>query len=283
MRGRGVRPIFPEMPLHSQIVRPTFLRQAAPSGEATVMAKNIVVLTGAGISRESGLHTFRDSDGIWKKVRIEDVATPEAFARDPERVNAFYNGRRRQLLDPAVQPNAAHRALVALERSWKGDFLLITQNVDDLHQRAGSRRVLPMHGQLLQGRCAYCGAVFPAMADIDPRQPCPMCHACGGLRPDVVWFGEMPYGLDEAFDALRKCDLFVAIGTSGAIYPAAQFVAEARRGGAHTIQFNLEPADNSDVFAECRLGPATQTVPAWVEEVLRSSDDAELNRTNEQS
>jgi NAD-dependent deacetylase len=233
--------------------------------------RRLVVLTGAGISRESGLHTFRDADGVWARVRIEDVATPEAFARAPAQVNEFYNHRRRQLLDPTIRPNAAHDALARLETQWSGEFLLITQNVDDLHERAGSRRLVHMHGELLRGRCAHCGTTFDVLTDLDPQQSCAVCGKTGGLRPDVVWFGEMPYQLERIYEVLRRCDLFAAIGTSGAVYPAAQFVAEADRAGAHTVELNLAVADNTGSFAEHLHGSATQVVPQWVERMLASS------------
>jgi NAD-dependent deacetylase len=231
----------------------------------------LVLLTGAGISRESGLHTFRDPDGIWASVRLEDVATPEAFARDPARVNEFYNHRRRQLLAGGIAPNAAHLALARLDAAWPGELLLITQNVDDLHERAGSRRLLHLHGELLRGRCARCGATFAARADLTPELPCPICAQHGGLRPDVVWFGEMPHELERVYAELRRCDRFAAIGTSGAVYPAAQFVAEAANAGAHTIELNLDAADNAAAFHEHQHGPATQTVPRWVDRLLANS------------
>ncbi len=229
---------------------------------------NLVILTGAGISRESGLHTFRDPDGIWSKVRIEDVATPEAFARDSGRVHAFYNARRRQLLDPAIQPNAAHRALVRLEQAWHGGFLLITQNVDDLHERAGNSRLLHMHGELQRARCSACGATAPWRDDLSTTTSCPACQRTGAMRPDIVWFGETPIALDTAYDALARCSLFAAIGTSGAVYPAAQFVAEALAAGARTIELNLEPSERTTLFHEHRHGPAATIVPAWVDTLI---------------
>lgn len=228
----------------------------------------IVILTGAGISRESGLHTFRDADGIWASVRIEDVATPQAFARDPVRVHGFYNARRRGLADPAIQPNAAHLALARLEREFAGEVLLVTQNVDDLHDRAGSRKLIHMHGELLRDLCAHCGATRAAEGDLSLDLACPSCGRTGGMRPDVVWFGEMPYRMEEIGTALAACDLFVSIGTSGNVYPAAGFVAEARAAGAHTVELNLEPSDGAHLFAEARHGPATRLVPAFVEELL---------------
>ncbi|WP_338663645.1 Sir2 family NAD+-dependent deacetylase [Pararoseomonas sp. SCSIO 73927] len=228
---------------------------------------SIVVLTGAGISRESGLHTFRDPDGIWARHRIEDVATPEAFARDPALVQGFYNARRAQLREAGVQPNAAHAALAELDARWPGEFLLVTQNVDDLHGRAGSRRLIPMHGELMKGRCLRCGAVSPAPGDLSAETPCPACGQPGGMRPHVVWFGEMPLEMERIGEALERCDLFVSIGTSGAVYPAAGFVREVR-DRADTLELNLEPSEGSHLFNEARHGPATALVPAFVAELL---------------
>jgi NAD-dependent deacetylase len=227
---------------------------------------NIVILTGAGISAESGLATFRDLGGIWSQVRLEEVATPEAFARDPVRVQGFYNARRAQLA--TVAPNPAHAALARLDSAWsRGDFLLVTQNVDDLHDRAGSRRLLHMHGELRRARCEACGADQRWEADLDAASACTACGTEGRLRPHVVWFGEMPLGLERIEAALDACDLFVSIGTSGQVYPAAGFVA-AVRGRARTLEINLEPSDGSRLFDERRHGPASRLVPAWVEEVL---------------
>ena len=230
----------------------------------------IVVLTGAGISKESGLDTFRDAGGIWSTVRIEDVATPEAFARAPERVHAFYNARRRSLLDPGVQPNAAHAALARLEREWPGPVLLVTQNIDDLHERAGSAELIHMHGEMLKARCEDCGMVEPWRDDLGLDTACPSCRRAGALRPHVVWFGEMPLAMERITTALAECALFVSIGTSGNVYPAAGFVQEARYvGGAHTVELNLEPSAGVTAFHEARHGPATALVPAFVEELLR--------------
>ncbi|OYQ31773.1 NAD-dependent protein deacylase [Niveispirillum lacus] len=223
----------------------------------------LVILTGAGISRESGLHTFRDTDGIWAQVRLEDVATPEAFARNPAQVQGFYNARRRAVLDPAVQPNAAHHALVQLERQWRGPFLLVTQNVDDLHARAGSSRLLPMHGELLKIRCAACGRVDRFEGDLAVSAICPGCGAIGSLRPHIVWFGEMPLFMAEIGDALSDAGLFIAIGTSGTVYPAAGFAAEAKANGATTLEINM--AETGGRFDGGLYGPATQTVPALVD------------------
>lgn len=231
-------------------------------------APRIVVLTGAGISRESGLHTFRDPDGIWATTRIEDVATPEAFARNPARVHEFYNMRRRGLLSPSVQPNPAHEALARLEAARPGDVLLVTQNIDNLHERAGSRNLRHIHGELLKSRCAACGDVASCDRDLSAALACPACGAVGDLRPHVVWFGEMPFHLDEVFEALGNCDLFVSIGTSGNVYPAAGFVGEARASGARTVELNLEPSEGHSLFAERIYGRAGEIVPAFVERLL---------------
>jgi NAD-dependent deacetylase len=232
-----------------------------------VKPHSLVILTGAGISRESGLATFRDADGIWATVRIEDVATPEAFARDPERVQAFYNARRAQLRDPAVQPNAAHLALAELDARWPGDLLLVTQNVDHLHGRAGSRRMVHMHGELMKARCRACGAVHAWEEDLTTTTPCPACGRAGGMRPHVVWFGEMPLHMEEIGAALERCDVFCAIGTSGQVYPAAGFVAEVR-GRARTVEINLARSDVGDDFDEAIIGSASETVPRFVAGLL---------------
>lgn len=230
----------------------------------------IVILTGAGISRESGLHTFRDPDGIWARHRIEDVATPEAFLRDPATVHAFYNARRRGLLDPGIQPNAAHQALAELERRWSGPVLLVTQNIDDLHERAGSRNLIHMHGEILKARCGTCGDVRPWREDLSVALPCSACASVGGLRPHVVWFGEMPLEMERIYAALAEAELFLSIGTSGTVYPAAGFAAEARAAGAHTVELNLEPSEGASLFAEAEHGPASKVVPAYVRRLLES-------------
>jgi NAD-dependent deacetylase len=226
---------------------------------------NIVILTGAGISAESGLATFRGPDGLWEGHRVEDVATPEAFARDPALVHAFYDARRARLA--TVEPNAAHKALTRLDAEWPGELLLVTQNVDDLHERAGSRRLLHMHGEVRKGWCLDCGERFPWDGPMAGGS-CPVCRAEGQVRPDIVWFGEMPYEMDRIEEALRRCDLFVSIGTSGAVYPAAGFVQTARYCGANTLEMNLEPSIGSMLFDESRIGKAGALVPAWVEEIL---------------
>jgi len=228
--------------------------------------RNIVVLTGAGVSAESGLATFRGADGLWEGHRVEDVATPEAFARDPALVHQFYDARRARL--QTVEPNAAHKALARLDEEWAGEFLLVTQNVDDLHERAGSKRLLHMHGELIKGWCLGCRDRFRWDGPMGEGASCPSCGAAGQVRPDIVWFGEMPYEMERIDDALQRCDLFVSIGTSGAVYPAAGFVQTARYCGARTLEMNLEPSLGSYMFEESRIGPASELVPAWVGELL---------------
>ncbi len=225
----------------------------------------IVILTGAGISAESGLETFRDGGGLWARHRIEDVATPEGFARDPELVHKFYNMRRAQAAE--VMPNGAHRALARLEREHRGEVVIVTQNVDGLHQAAGSRQVIHMHGQLAQALCAACDHRWAAPLRMHPADPCPVC-GMPATRPDVVWFGEMPYDMEAIWAHLDTADLFAAIGTSGNVYPAAAFGQHAARAGAHTVELNLEPSTNVRDFAETRHGPAGAVVPPWVAEVL---------------
>jgi NAD-dependent protein deacetylase/lipoamidase len=228
--------------------------------------RNIVVLTGAGVSAESGLSTFRGPDGLWEGHRVEDVATPEAFRRDPALVHAFYDARRAKL--GTVEPNGAHQALARLDAEWPGELLLITQNVDDLHERAGSKRLLHMHGELTRGWCLQCDERFAWTGPMGEGASCPRCDAKGQVRPDIVWFGEMPYEMDRIDDALRRCDLFVSIGTSGAVYPAAGFVQTARYVGAKTLEMNLEPSLGSYLFEESRVGRAGELVPKWVEDML---------------
>jgi NAD-dependent deacetylase len=227
--------------------------------------RNIVILTGAGISAESGLRTFRAADGLWEDHRVEDVATPQAFRRDPDLVQRFYDERRANILD--AQPNSAHEALARLDREWPGELLIVTQNIDDLHERAGAMRVLHMHGEGLSAWCTACDARHRWTGTLRDNPPCP---ACGerALRPDIVWFGEMPYRMDEIFTALGKAGLFVSIGTSGAVYPAAGFVQEAKSHGARALELNLERSQGSQWFDESRLGPASALVPQWVAEVL---------------
>lgn len=230
----------------------------------------VVVLTGAGISAESGIRTFRAADGLWEEHLVEDVATPEGFRRNPVLVQGFYNARRHQLQQPDITPNAAHYALAELE-SWLGDnFLLITQNIDNLHERAGSRRIVHMHGELLKARCTQSGQVVSWLEELTVDDRCHCCQFPAALRPHVVWFGEMPLKMDVIYQALSEADLFVAIGTSGNVYPAAGFVHEARVGGAHTLELNLEPSRVESEFAEKRYGVASERVPAFVAEFLRA-------------
>lgn len=225
----------------------------------------IVILTGAGLSAESGVSTFRDPDGIWAKYDYRDVATPEGFARNPLLVHDFYNMRRR--LHATVKPNAAHIALARLEAGHP-NVTIVTQNVDALHEAAGSKNLIHMHGELLKALCARCGSRHPWTDDLSLETECPSCHRPGGMRPDVVWFGEMPYHMERIGDLLSKADLFISIGTSGNVYPAAGFVAEASRGGAHTVELNLEPSAGARLFDQAIHGPATEIVPEYVEHLL---------------
>ena len=232
--------------------------------------KRIVVLTGAGISAESGMGTFRDVDGIWTRHSLEDVATPEGFARNPRLVHDFYNARRRALRDAA--PNTAHFALARLEQSVRkagGELMLVTQNVDNLHEKAGSNALLHMHGELSRVMCASCGTKGAWDEDLFTDTECWRCGRPGALRPDVVWFGESPYGMDDIYGRLGACDLFASIGTSGEVYPAAGFVDEARMAGAHTVELNLEPSANARTFTEGRYGLASQVVDEWVTQVIQ--------------
>ncbi|APG62374.1 NAD-dependent protein deacylase [Sphingorhabdus lutea] len=232
---------------------------------------NIVILTGAGISAESGIDTFRSEGGLWEQHRIEDVATPEAFQRNPDLVYKFYDVRREAI--QKAQPNAAHISLGKLCREWHGDLTIITQNVDDLHERGGAvsqgnAYLIHMHGEHLSAWCMACGERHFWRENLAHRPPCPTCHKPNMLRPDIVWFGEMPYQLGEIDAALRRADLFVSIGTSGAVYPAGGYVRRAKADGIATLELNLEPSKGSHYFDEARYGPATQIVPKWVEEIL---------------
>lgn len=227
---------------------------------------SIVVLTGAGISAESGIKTFRAADGLWEEHRVEDVATPEAFIRDPELVHRFYNERRQYLLN-GIEPNAGHLALAQLEQligEQQGSFLLITQNIDNLHERAGSKNIRHMHGELLSIRCKQSQQLFDCSHDTNPQQRCSCCQQAGNLRPHVVWFGEMPLYMDEIDEALSQCDLFISIGTSGNVYPAAGFYQTAKHHGAHTIELNLEASVSSSHFDEQHHGAATEILPEFI-------------------
>ncbi len=234
--------------------------------------RDIVVLTGAGVSAESGLATFRGPDGLWAGHRVENVATPEAYRRDPALVHAFYDARRIKL--GTVGPNAAHDALARLDAEWPGELLLVTQNVDDLHDRAGSKRLIPMHGNLTKGWCLACAERFAWSGPMGGGATCLSCGVEGRVRPDIVWFGEMPYEMERIDAALRACDLFVSIGTSGAVYPAAGFVQTARYCGARTVEINLEPSLGSYMFDESRTGSAGELVPRFVDEILGAAYSA---------
>lgn len=242
---------------------------SAAWAEVTLLARNIFVLTGAGVSAESGLSTFRDKGGLWEQYNIDEVASIQGYERDPAKVLAFYNMRRSRHGD--ISPNAAHLALADLEKAWEargGTLTLCTQNIDNLHERAGSRRVIHMHGELGKVRCHDCGDITPADGELSLELGCRACGRIGGLRPHVVWFGEAPLEMDAIYEALAAADLFVAIGTSGMVYPAAGFVAAARRGGIPTMEINLAPSDNADLFDAARYGKASEAVPAWVAEML---------------
>lgn len=249
------------------------LRQSSYFGEQAMLEltekPRVVVLTGAGISAESGIRTFRATDGLWEECRVEDVATPEGFQRDPEGVQQFYNARRRQLQQPDIQPNAAHLALAKLESVLGERMLLVTQNIDNLHERAGNKHVIHMHGELLKVRCVGSGQILSWQADITPQDRCHCCQIAEVLRPHVVWFGEMPLGMDEIYHAIAEADYFIAIGTSGHVYPAAGFVHEARLQGAHTVELNLEPSLVGSEFEERHYGLASEKVPEYIEQLLK--------------
>lgn len=235
------------------------------------MFEHIVILTGSGISAESGIPTYRGAEGLWENHRLEDVATPEAFSRDPELVYRFYNERRRLLRQPEIQPNAAHRAIAELQRRRPGRVALITQNVDNLHERAGSSQVWHMHGALTSAWCTACDTRHPWEEDLDAHSRCPHCRRAGFLRPDIVWFGEVPYGLDHIVEQVEHADLFIAIGTGGVVYPAAGLVQIARHeASAHTICQSLEAPANGHLFHEYLQGPATEIVPAIVARILEA-------------
>ncbi len=228
------------------------------------MAKSIVILTGAGISAESGIKTFRASDGLWENHRIEDVATPEGFRQNPVLVQQFYNGRRRQLLSDAIKPNKAHEALAKLEENDQLSCLVVTQNIDNLHERAGTENIIHMHGELLKCFCTHSQRRFAITDDLGIETSCSCCQRPGQLRPDIVWFGEIPYQMDEIQTAIANCDLFISIGTSGNVYPAAGFVEIANQYGAHTVELNLEPSLTESAFKEKIYGAATEVVPEYL-------------------
>lgn len=236
---------------------------------STTLFKPIVILTGAGISAESGIRTFRDHNGLWENHRIEDVATPEAFARNPSLVHQFYNQRRRQLMDPQIQPNEAHKALARLEQEWEGEFLLVTQNVDNLHERAGSKKLLHMHGELQKIFCLHCDERFVWDQDLSTTEACPNCQKTQVLRPDIVWFGEIPYHMEVIQESLEKCEIFLSIGTSGKVYPAAGFVQWAWK--ADKIEVNLNESDISKDFHRHYTGPASIEVARLVEDLCNGA------------
>ncbi len=233
--------------------------------------ESIVILTGAGISAESGIRTFRAADGLWENHRIEDVATPEAFQTDPDLVNTFYNKRRKQLLSTDVQPNPAHLALTRLEQMFPGNVLLVTQNIDNLHERAGSKNLIHMHGELLNLRCIHSNTVYRTENDCCTDDKCLCCDISGSLRPDIVWFGELPMGMEQIYSELEQCDLFVSIGTSGNVYPAAGFVEVANQFGALTVELNLEPSKIKSAFGHHIYGAAGEVVPVFVADILKQT------------
>lgn len=228
---------------------------------------SIAVLTGAGVSAESGLKTFRDANGLWENHAIEDVCTPEGFEADPSLVYTFYNQRRAQLINEA-RPNPAHVELAEFQQRFSGEFTLITQNVDNLHEQAGSKNVLHMHGELLSARCINSGKAYPWQQELNHQSVCPECNTAGHLRPDIVWFGEIPMHMELIEQALTKCDLFIAIGTSGQVYPAAGFVQLANACGAHCVELNLEPSESNWRFHERHYGPASKVVKTFLEQIL---------------
>jgi NAD-dependent deacetylase len=234
--------------------------------------KSVVVLTGAGISAESGIRTFRAADGLWEEHAVEDVATPEGFVKNPALVYRFYNERRRKLLSSEVTPNPAHLALARFEQNFPGEFLLVTQNIDNLHERAGSRNLIHMHGELLKMRCVNTNLVFDISEDFDFETECRCCRSKGNLRPHVVWFGEMPFAMREIFAAVENCDLFIAIGTSGNVYPASGFYQLAKQHDAHTVELNLE--NTGSWFDEHVLGNASDVVPTYLQRILESASAA---------
>ena len=232
-------------------------------------SNSIVILTGAGISKESGLETFRDEGGLWSQVRVEDVATPEAYERDPAHVLNFYNMRRESMRRGNIQPNSAHLALAELEQTWPDEVLIVTQNIDNLHEQAGSQNILHMHGEILKARCAACGHVLVWEEPLCLKNNCNTCGTVGRMRPNVVWFGETPLFLDEIYAAVERCRLFISIGTSGHVYPAAGLVQHVRmRGVGHTVELNLEASEGATQFAETHYGKATEVVPAYVQKLL---------------
>lgn len=225
---------------------------------------NIVILTGAGVSAESGIKTFRAADGLWENHQVTDVATPEAFIRDPQLVYRFYNRRRQQLLSAQVKPNQAHLALAEFAKHANHQLVLVTQNIDDLHERAGSPEVIHMHGELLKARCVVTGQRFAVTQDFDGQDVCRCCIPGQSIRPDIVWFGEIPFHMERIEHALQQADMFIALGTSGQVYPAAGFVSLAKQSGAKTVEINLEPSATNALFDAHLYGLATQVLPQFL-------------------
>jgi NAD-dependent deacetylase len=228
----------------------------------------IVVLTGAGVSAESGIKTFRAADGLWEEHKVEDVATPEAFVRDPQLVYRFYNQRRRQLVSDDIKPNLAHIALAEFANNSGHDVVLVTQNIDDLHERGGFKSVIHMHGELLKARCIASGKHFAVTGDFDGNDRCRCCQPPQSIRPDIVWFGEMPFHMEQIEQALSHADLFISLGTSGNVYPAAGFVAIAKGFGAKTVEVNLEPSSTNEQFDQHYYGPATEVLPSYLDSLV---------------
>lgn len=235
--------------------------------------KNILILTGAGVSAESGLATFRDADGLWNNHKVEDVATIEAFERNPEFVHQFYNEMKPELLH--AKPNPAHLALAKLEQEYPGEVNIITQNVDTLHEKAGSQKVCHIHGQINQAVCLNCGNVLETWDDVDTQTVCPHCHVAGMMKPNIVFFGESLLYMDKAAHLLSNCDLFVSVGTSGVVYPAAGFVQTAKYRGAETYEFNLEAASNNYLFDKHIYGKCGKTLPEFVDKLLAEVKEGE--------
>lgn len=232
--------------------------------------KNIVILTGAGISAESGIKTFRDCNGLWEDHDVMEVASPGGFNRNPELVHKFYNQRRSQLLSEEVKPNEAHYALAKLESEFNGEITIITQNVDNLHERAGNKNIIHMHGELIKMRCIETGKVLIWKKELSEKDKCPCCLKIGNLRPHIVWFGEYPLHLDTIEKKLQDCDLFISIGTSGQVYPAAMFVNIAKLNGVKTIEANIEETNISENFDHHLIGPASKVITKLVDEILYS-------------
>ena len=230
--------------------------------------KHIVFLTGAGISAESGLATFRSENGLWNNHRVEDVATIEAYLRNPDYVHQFYNDMRPELFK--AEPNPAHLAITDLQSNYPAQIDIVTQNVDTLHEKAGNKNIYHIHGQINQIVCLNCGHVFETWGDISSEDKCEKCGVVGMLKPNIVFFGENLLYMDKVDNLLKSCDLFISIGTSGVVYPAAGFVQIAKMFGADTIELNMEQTSNNRLFDRHIYGPAGTTLPALVQELIES-------------